>query len=199
MTALFANKPNLLRSSFSVQVGGPQGLRRPRFSFFRFTFQTTRSLSAPLPYPRVGETRSSDAATRTWPSRAWPDARSPCEQCGASQTRHSASGGAPKRVYIVFGCRYCQPAECEKKTVVRGENGNSCRRSRARAAAWQCTLAGRDASPNRGLRAMLRRTPATFLRRSLHSRVWDVANRGKRQLHLSFPPWRIGIRVAGSR
>src|SRR6476661_2734168 len=35
---------------FPIQGGGPQGLRRPRFSFFRFTCQTARgSRGSPLP------------------------------------------------------------------------------------------------------------------------------------------------------
>ena len=33
--------------AFPVRGSGPQGLRRPRFSFFRFTCQTSRSLRAP--------------------------------------------------------------------------------------------------------------------------------------------------------
>jgi hypothetical protein len=37
MTALFRKKPKPFPSR-----GGPQGLRRPRFSFFRFTCQTAR-------------------------------------------------------------------------------------------------------------------------------------------------------------
>ena len=33
--------------AFSVRGSGPQGLRRPRFSFFRFTFQTAREPGGP--------------------------------------------------------------------------------------------------------------------------------------------------------
>jgi hypothetical protein len=38
---------------------GPQGLRRPRFSFFRFTFQTARGREAPS--PRVGDEKTVEA------------------------------------------------------------------------------------------------------------------------------------------
>jgi len=38
MTVLFQEKAE----AFSVRGSGPQGLRRPRFSFFRFTCQTAR-------------------------------------------------------------------------------------------------------------------------------------------------------------
>jgi hypothetical protein len=38
---------------------GPQGLRRPRFSFFRFTFQTARGREAPS--PKVGEEKTGEA------------------------------------------------------------------------------------------------------------------------------------------
>ena len=34
---------------FSDRGSGPQGLRRPRFSFFRFTCQTARNQAVPLP------------------------------------------------------------------------------------------------------------------------------------------------------
>jgi hypothetical protein len=37
------------RRTFSGRGSGPQGLRRPRFSFFRFTCQTARNLAAPSP------------------------------------------------------------------------------------------------------------------------------------------------------
>jgi len=39
--------PALWELAFSVRGSGPQGLRRPRFSFFRFTCQTARNLAAP--------------------------------------------------------------------------------------------------------------------------------------------------------
>ena len=35
--------------AFSDRESGPQGLRRPRFSFFRFTCQTARNLAARRP------------------------------------------------------------------------------------------------------------------------------------------------------
>ena len=43
MTALFREKA----CAFSVRGSGPQGLRRPRFSFFRFTCQTAREPHGP--------------------------------------------------------------------------------------------------------------------------------------------------------
>ena len=46
MTALFRKKPKP-----SSSRGGPQGLRRPRFSFFRFTCQTARK---PCGFPPLG-------------------------------------------------------------------------------------------------------------------------------------------------
>jgi len=38
---------SLRRQAFSGRGSGPQGLRRPRFSFFRFTCQTTRDPEGP--------------------------------------------------------------------------------------------------------------------------------------------------------
>jgi hypothetical protein len=47
--------PTVLREQFPDRESGPQGLRRPRFSFFRFTCQTTRDPEGPrLPFPHRG-------------------------------------------------------------------------------------------------------------------------------------------------
>jgi len=48
------------------------------------------------------EARTFYAGTRTWP-RAWPDVRSPCEQWGASRTRHrTRRRRAEERVYRLW-------------------------------------------------------------------------------------------------
>jgi hypothetical protein len=46
--------------AFSVRGSGPQGLRRPRFSFFRFTCQTARNLAAPSSLFLPGKSRSNE-------------------------------------------------------------------------------------------------------------------------------------------
>ena len=79
MTVLVPEKARTLSGqTFSVRGSGPQGLRRPRFSFFRFTCQTAGALrlrfsdTSPL-RKEVGrdgeavEVRTSDMAIRSWP------------------------------------------------------------------------------------------------------------------------------------
>ena len=58
MTAPFPEKAE----AFSVRGSGPQGLRRPRFSFFRFTCQTARNLAVPLPGLQAGACQEADEA-----------------------------------------------------------------------------------------------------------------------------------------
>jgi hypothetical protein len=89
--------------AFSVRGSGPQGLRRPRFSFFRFTCQTSRSLTTPSPVHR---------------SRRSPHIR---HGHGAGRMIHRINSEglrgrviAPRRrrvqrPYIGFGSRHCQP------------------------------------------------------------------------------------------
>jgi hypothetical protein len=58
MTVLFQEKAE----AFSVRGSGPQGLRRPRFSFFRFTCQTARKSEDfhTLGCPRADEAKASE-------------------------------------------------------------------------------------------------------------------------------------------
>ena len=64
MTVPLQGSPVLLELAFSARGSGPQGLRRPRFSFFRFTFQTSRGLTDPSPASSgAAEARTSDMAT----------------------------------------------------------------------------------------------------------------------------------------
>ena len=65
----------------SPPEGGPQGLRRPRFSFFRFTFQTARSEECSLP----GDPESRRSATSS--KAGCPSHR---KSCGSSGARHRA-------------------------------------------------------------------------------------------------------------
>jgi len=69
------------------------------------------------------EARTFDAGTRTWP-RAWPDVRSPCEQWGASRTRHRARRQrAEERVYRLwqrFLSTFPQRKTGARNTVLRG-------------------------------------------------------------------------------
>jgi hypothetical protein len=89
-----------------VRGSGPQGLRRPRFSFFRFTCQTSRNLAAPSP------AKAEAAETRRHPP--WPQdhGRMLCHRMnseGASPTRHRAKRRRAKRTYIGWGGSHCQP------------------------------------------------------------------------------------------
>ena len=90
MTALFGKS-----RGFLLRGGGPQGLRRPRFSFFRFTCQTARKpWRSPFPIARE--------AVEAQIFRPKSDDWSPY-QGGASQARHRAGkrGGAPLwRLYM---------------------------------------------------------------------------------------------------
>jgi hypothetical protein len=110
--------------------------------------------------------------------------------------RHATalSGNAPKRRYIVFGLRFCQPSDTrritEKAAIFAGfaERRRSAVRGRCRGA-----LRTGFMIRIRHLR-MLRRTAATFLRRSLHNPVGTSPLRGKRPHHLRFnlrPPGRV--------
>jgi len=90
--------------AFSVRGSGPQGLRRPRFSFFRFTCQTSRSLATPSPVTP----EPPKPAHPTWP-RGWPD-DSPYENSEGLRGRVIAPRRRRvQRPYIGFGSRHCQP------------------------------------------------------------------------------------------
>src|SRR5262249_53511636 len=81
-------------------VRGSQGLRRPRFSFFRFTYQTARG--SPPPLPR----RAREPAKQLPPTQV--DDKSPKSE----ELRRRAippSGGAPCVGYICSTAGYCQP------------------------------------------------------------------------------------------
>lgn len=83
-------RPHPEKNCFSTR-GGPQGPRRPRFSFFRFNFQTARGWR-PLP-EQAGKCRTSDA----------PDNRRMLIHCSSEELRRRAiapiADGAPRRVY----------------------------------------------------------------------------------------------------
>jgi hypothetical protein len=138
MTALLPDKnPDLSAQAFSVRASGPQGLRRPRFSFFRFTCQTSRNLAAPssksiLPrqVPKPLKPATSDAATRTWPRLHGRMLGHRVNSEGLRRHATARGDGAPKRTYIVFGRHNCQPSEPRNKPYGSRKIGNFCRLSR---------------------------------------------------------------------
>ncbi len=165
MTALISQG----RQAFPVRESGPQGLRRPRFSFFRFTCQTARNLAAPSPAESpAGETKTHppDAATRTWPCLNGRMLGHRVNSEGLRRCAIAPSGGAPKRTYIGFGELYCQPFDTRKKPCGSAEIGNFCP-----PAAWPHESLPRSSrarrQPPKPVGATVpRRTAATFLGRS---------------------------------
>jgi hypothetical protein len=85
-------RPHPAKNCFSTR-GGPQGPRRPRFSFFRFNFQTARGKRPP-----------SRASRKVSKLRA-PDNRRMLIHCSSEELRRRAiapiADGAPRRVYRV--------------------------------------------------------------------------------------------------
>jgi hypothetical protein len=102
------------RRTFSVRGSGPQGLRRPRFSFFRFTCQTARNRDGsvvPTPAPKgsgAGDARTSDMAI------AHGRMIHRINSEGLRGRAIAPRGGASKRPYIGFSPRYCQPFNMQK-------------------------------------------------------------------------------------
>src|SRR5271168_5072537 len=117
---------------------------------------------------------TSDAATRTWPRDHGPMLGHRVNSEGLRRRAIAPGHGAPKRVYIVFALHYCQPS-APKKALWIVAKATILARSRT-ALVWHdapppaYTRNGNSRSEF-GFRAMLRRTAATFLRRSL----WNLA------------------------
>jgi len=193
MTALFAKKPKPFTARPSRS--GKRSARTPPSTFLFLQIHFSNN-----PEPRGSV--SADAEKPARPTRRREHGhkehgRMLGHRVNSEGLRGRAialGGGAPKRCYIVFGLRYCQPSEAKRSAAVRGESGNFCRFLATIVVAAQTRLARPPTAPNPRVHAPARRTAATFLRRSLHNRVRDVAMRGKRQLHLSFQPWSAASR-----
>src|ERR1700749_339291 len=110
MTVPFAKNPKAVKLEiFSVRGSGPQGLRRPRFSFFRFTCRTARRLMAPsfvfpsrLPPAGAQKARENPPkpAHPTWPWAGRMIHRANSE--GLLKTRHRVKRRRAKGAYIGF-------------------------------------------------------------------------------------------------
>jgi hypothetical protein len=138
--------------------GGPQGLRRPRFSFFRFTCQTARKPKSPTLQQAPKGRRSPKPPTETG---AWshPEVRSFPRSSTAPQRRAALRRGG----YIVGGSHPCQhtnsqnffpPVLCGKSLVPQGYLGSRGPRaphSRHIPPAFLASGEGRDHSSNLGL------------------------------------------------
>ena len=120
MTAEVSSWPFSTQACASAK-SGPRGLRRPRFSFFRFTCQTARNLAAPSSLSRPGwfpdrptgrspvrpnqghcghTTPTFDAGTRTWPREHGRLFGHRVNSEGLLKTRHRARRRrAEERVY----------------------------------------------------------------------------------------------------
>jgi len=86
-------RPLLCQRLALAQGRGPQGLRRPRFSFFRFTCQTARGRTVS---PTLWTPESVEAAR----CRPKPEALPPNIQWGASEARHRAERRRANRGYM---------------------------------------------------------------------------------------------------
>jgi hypothetical protein len=151
----------------SVIGGGPQGLRRPRFSFFRFTCQTAEGpVKVPLtppsyPTPRTGRDGGPEPPKSTHPTE--PDA-----------VHRVISEGLRRRAVAQAAARQ------EGLYILRGPRMSTVKRERAGRRRSDCPVRACDTPKSRrgAISQCVRRTAATFLRRSLHNRVGDVAMRG---------------------
>ena len=133
----------------SPTEGGPQGLRRPRFSFFRFTCQTARNRKGPYS-PDEPESRRSHR---------------PRLQIGrlvtviSEELRRRAiapSSGAPCGGYIGEGPEPCQPCPmqilsrprtCENRRAAQPKMALRGRAPRSRAQAADCRTAATIFTP----------------------------------------------------
>jgi hypothetical protein len=145
---------------------GPQGLRRPRFSFFRFTCQTAEGpvkvpFSSLLPLAANGRDGRQEPPKSTHPTE--PDA-----------VHRVISEGLRRRAVAQAAARQ------EGLYILRGPRMSTVKRERAGRRRGDCPVsAGNTPKSRRGaISQCVRRTAATFLRRSLHNRVGDVAMRG---------------------
>jgi hypothetical protein len=158
------------------------GLRRPRFSFFRFTCQTSRNLAAPSPSPGAphGEVREREAAEARTSDMAIAHGRMihRLDSEGLLKTRHRAKRRRAKKMYIGFGQRRCQR--------LRSRNGGGgARKIRQFLPAVPCAERCPRALDCADGRA-LRRTTATFLGRPLGLRVGRMSYMGLRRRHCNF-------------
>jgi len=104
MAALLRKKPSLSYQAFSVRGSGPQGLRRPRFSFFRFTCQTPRNLAAPPP----ANARAAETPRIRHGHKIMAGCSFTVNSEGLRRRAIAPKRAARRRVYIGFGRRHCQ-------------------------------------------------------------------------------------------
>jgi len=169
--------------AFPVRGSGPQGLRRPRFSFFRFTCQTSRSLRAP-PLPlrdapawgaackgRAAETRTSVMAildhgrmlghrvnSEGLRGRAIAPRRAARREGVYSLAWTALSTAAPPKSPLwIVGRTLAWKRARRNRRILAGNCGAANSR--------QATTPFRPPAPGPG------RTAATFLKRSLHLEV----------------------------
>ena len=96
------SRPTVSAQGKPYPESGPQGLRRPRFSFFRFTCQTARDFKAPSPVDR----RAVEAKAPDLESDAFHRVFS--EELRRRAITPTSSVGAPCSRYIGFGFSPCQ-------------------------------------------------------------------------------------------
>ena len=136
------------------QQGSPQGLRRPRFSFFRFTCQTAQDLTAPL----SGKPESRRSATLSIRIESLGHRIS--VRCFSGAKSRREADGAPYDGYIVFrrvGCQHLSPKIEVPKSRLRWEPVP---------AAWPPRPSGRGAEPSLLGKSPEAKSPQVFYSKS---------------------------------
>ena len=153
MTASLAGRPNPFRSNL-LRSRKPSARTPPSTFLFlpiHFSNSPKPCSSVPRLTPEKPKTRTSDAATRTWPRLNGRMLGHRVNSEGLRRRVTALSGSAPKRRYIVFGLRFCQPSETrriiEKAAIFAGFAQR--RRSTVRGAA--AAPRGLICHPNSGL------------------------------------------------
>jgi len=143
MTALFAKKPKPFTARPSRS--GKRSARTPPSTFLFLQIHFSNN-----PEPRGSV--SADAEKPAHPTRRREHGhkehgRMLGHRVNSEGLRGRAialGGGAPKRCYIVFGLRYCQPSAAKRTAAVHGESGNFAAFSRRSLLRRKPALRGRQ-------------------------------------------------------
>ena len=183
--------PSLSTPAFSVRGSGPQGLRRPRFSFFRFTCQTPRNLAAPSP----ANARAAETPRIRHGHKIMAGCSFTVNSEGLRRRAIAPKRAARREVYIGFRSRHCQRPRrqnerCEfvdEAAIFTGSEAARQSRGTTQRSAWIGLFT--HLAPHCG------HIPPPFFAQSCRGR----RNAGKRQRQLTFQPRRSGRLIGPPR